>query len=81
MTFGYVIYVSRIRLVKNPLIWYYHSLDTRHSQVSAWQPATLLPIRCKAAQPVPARVEELESPERQSSSVGTTNNLPFYKMS
>ena len=40
-------------------------------QVSAWQSATLLPISCKSAQSVPARVEEPVSPVRQSSSGST----------
>ena len=37
----------------------------------------LLPISCKSVQPVPARVEELVSPIRQSSSGGATDNPPF----
>ena len=49
-------------------------------QVSAWQSATLLPIRCKSVQPVPARVDEPASLLSQSSSAGATNNSPFPKM-
>ncbi len=47
-------------------------------QVSAWQSATLIPISCKSAQPVPARVEESVSPVRRSSIVVVPRTIhPF----
>ena len=49
-------------------------------QVSAWLSATLLPISCKSAQPVPAWLEEpVSRPVRQSSSSGVTNNPPLFQ--
>ncbi len=47
------------------------------SQVNAWQSVTLLPISCKSIPPVPARVEEPGSPERQK--VVSRTKQPFSR--
>ena len=50
---------------------------TLYGQVSTWQSATLLPISCKSAQPVTARVDKPVSLVRQSSSGGARTIHPF----
>ncbi len=71
---------DRLSHSKNPSLVQKVRANSPFSQVSAWQSATLLPISCNSVQPVPAQVEELVSPVKQSSSDGTTNNPPFPKM-